>query len=256
MLRAKQLAGSMAALAVIGVVATVVGLSVFSASGQTGDEAELRGALKRPHPATNDSEKPAPQTYVKTYYVGDLIIPVKRGTIPVTVAKMPAEVKVDLTPVIDLITSTVAKGTWTIRDGRGHRMIIDGKQVELKDGVATPKTVGAITPFFLSISLIVRHTAEVHDEVADLLRKLRRLQESWQPPEQTHDPKSAPRPMARLPIAMSASGTSLTSSARRSRTCPRTRTDTRPSIPDPARARPGAPAGFSRRTRRITIGLG
>ena len=54
------------------------------------------------------------------------------------------------------------------------------------------RRVGAITPFFLSISLIVRHTAEVHDEVAHLLRKLRRLQKSWQTPEQTHDPKPAP----------------------------------------------------------------
>ena len=35
----------------------------------------------------------------------------------------------------------------------------------------------AITPFFLSISLIIRHTAEVHDQVADLLRQLRRLQD-------------------------------------------------------------------------------
>src|SRR5262249_34778719 len=37
--------------------------------------------------------------------------------------------------------------------------------------------VGSITPFFLNISLIIRHTAEVHDDVVDLLRQLRRLQD-------------------------------------------------------------------------------
>ena len=36
---------------------------------------------------------------------------------------------------------------------------------------------GAIVPFFLSISLIIKHTAEVHEQVADLLRQLRRLQD-------------------------------------------------------------------------------
>src|SRR6185369_4110705 len=30
---------------------------------------------------------------------------------------------------------------------------------------------------FLNISLIIRHTAEVHDDVVDLLRQLRRLQD-------------------------------------------------------------------------------
>ena len=37
--------------------------------------------------------------------------------------------------------------------------------------------IGSITPFFLSISLIIRHTAEIHDQIADLLRQLRRLQD-------------------------------------------------------------------------------
>ena len=36
---------------------------------------------------------------------------------------------------------------------------------------------GSITPFLLSISLIIRHTAEVHEEVAELLKQLRRLQD-------------------------------------------------------------------------------
>ena len=42
---------------------------------------------------------------------------------------------------------------------------------------APERPPGAIIPFFLSISLIIRHTAEVHEQVADLLRQLRRLQD-------------------------------------------------------------------------------
>ena len=34
----------------------------------------------------------------------------------------------------------------------------------------TPEPVGSIMPFFLSISLIIRHTAEVHGEIEDLLQ--------------------------------------------------------------------------------------
>ena len=44
-------------------------------------------------------------------------------------------------------------------------------------GWGQTQPIGSITPFFLSISLIIRHTAEVHDQVADLLRQLRRLQD-------------------------------------------------------------------------------
>ena len=201
---------------------------------------------------------PVPGTGAKFIVGGDALRARRDAGVPVpgTGAKFIVGPTLDLIPVIDLITSTVARGTWTVDVGRDQATIINGRLVETKDGAATPKTVGVITPFFLSVSLIVRHTAEVHDEVANLLRKLRRLQESWQPPEQTHDPKPAPRPTASLPIAMPASAISWTSSARRSRSCPGTVSEGRHSIPDPARARPGAAAGFSRRTGRIAIDLG
>ncbi len=46
---------------------------------------------------------------------------------------------------------------------------------------STPKRQpGAIVFLFLSISLIIKHTAEVHEQVADLLRQLRRLQDFLQ----------------------------------------------------------------------------
>ncbi len=83
-----------------------------------------------------------------------------------------------MTPVIDLITSTVARGTWTVNDGREQELTITGVPVKPGSGATRSRTVGTITPFFLSISLIVSHTPEVHDEVADLLRKLRRLCDS------------------------------------------------------------------------------
>ena len=45
------------------------------------------------------------------------------------------------------------------------------------DADEPPTLPGSITPFMLNISLIIRHTAEVHEEVVDLLRQLRKLQD-------------------------------------------------------------------------------
>ena len=57
-------------------------------------------------------------------------------------------------PLIDLIQSTVAAESW--------------------DTVGGP---GAIRPFDTNLSLVVSQTQEVHDEIADLLEQLRRLQD-------------------------------------------------------------------------------
>jgi type II secretory pathway component GspD/PulD (secretin) len=90
--------------------------------------------------------------------------------------------KIDFGPLINLITSTIAPGTWS-RDhtpmgmgesaGYGQGAAFGGGGL---DGDANPP-VGTITPFFLNISLIIRHTAETHDEIVDLLRQLRKLQD-------------------------------------------------------------------------------
>jgi RNA polymerase sigma factor (sigma-70 family) len=175
-LRAKQLASSMAALAAIGIVAAVAGMSVFSASGQTRGPIERRrideaGRRVGPEPVA---------TFVKTYYVGDLILakPIPSATIQAGDTTTTSQPWVDMSPVVDLITSTVAKGTWTIHDGRETELTAPGAPVTPGPGDARSKTVGRITPFFLSYSLIIRHTADVHDEVANLLRKLRRLLDS------------------------------------------------------------------------------
>ncbi|AGA29272.1 type II secretory pathway, component PulD [Singulisphaera acidiphila] len=90
--------------------------------------------------------------------------------------------KADYGPLIQLITGTIAPNSWKINDvgggdsSSGYGM---GGGFGAGDGggLDTTTPIGSITPFFLSISLIIRHTAEIHDQVADLLKQLRRLQD-------------------------------------------------------------------------------
>ncbi len=89
---------------------------------------------------------------------------------------------VDLMPIIQLITTSIAPGTWNIQDGYGHAVppaygMGGGFGGDQGGGIDNARQPGAIVPFFLSISLIIKHTAEVHEQVADLLRQLRRLQD-------------------------------------------------------------------------------
>ncbi|MEO6809983.1 MAG: type II secretory pathway, component PulD, partial [Isosphaeraceae bacterium] len=83
-------------------------------------------------------------------------------------------------PLVQLIKATIAPGSWKNSNG----MAPAGGAYGLGAGLggddadaAADTAVGSITPFFLNISLIIRHTAEVHDDVVDLLRQLRRLQD-------------------------------------------------------------------------------
>ena len=71
------------------------------------------------------------------------------------------------------------EGARRLRPGRvGRLMAWVAASAAIRGAVSTPSaSLGAIVPFFLSISLIIKHTAEVHDQVADLLRQLRRLQD-------------------------------------------------------------------------------
>ncbi len=161
------------------------------------------------------------QTYPKTYYVGDLIMPPDNtptdlmskmiaepgkpqslatpGMTPgmmtqtdsrMTQTGMPLSAThesrphVDMMPIIQLITSSIAPGTWRVNDTNGQDVSANygmgggfGGAGGDAGGIDTNRPPGAITPFMLSISLIVRHTSEVHEQVADLLRQLRRLQD-------------------------------------------------------------------------------
>ena len=95
--------------------------------------------------------------------------------------------QVDMTPLIQLITTSIAPGTWQVQDSAGQDVSsaygLGGRRssavvlVARRRYRAPERPPGAIIPFFLSISLIIRHTAEVHEQVADLLRQLRRLQD-------------------------------------------------------------------------------
>lgn len=87
---------------------------------------------------------------------------------------------VDMAPLVRLIMRSVAPGSW--------RVIEDGNDVTAAyglggglggdaDAAAAQNPPGMITPFFLNISLIIRNTAEVHEQIEQLLRQLRRLQD-------------------------------------------------------------------------------
>ncbi len=85
----------------------------------------------------------------------------------------------DMMPLINLITNTIAPGSWRVTDSTGKSENAYGMGGAFGGGGndADPAQPGSITPFMLSISLIIRHTAEVHEEVAELLKQLRRLQD-------------------------------------------------------------------------------
>ena len=154
------------------------------------------------------------KTLPVTYYVGDLLMPPKSaqsasgvpsaanpsspdaaadaaaglgsttaGVNGVSVTKE-ARPEVDMTPLVQLITNTVAPGSWQVQDGSGQDVSSAyglgggfGGGAGGAGGIDENRPPGSITPFYLSISLIIRHTAEVHEQVADLLRQLRRLQD-------------------------------------------------------------------------------
>jgi RNA polymerase sigma factor (sigma-70 family) len=108
-------------------------------------------------PAQNANE-----AFPKTYYVGDVV-----GVAP-TVG---GQHMYDLTPLVDLIETTVAPGTWVVQDARGNELPPRAN----RRGVAASTRQNSIIPFFLSVSLIVKCPKEAHDEIASLLRNLRRL---------------------------------------------------------------------------------
>jgi RNA polymerase sigma factor (sigma-70 family) len=198
-MRVKKLVSLAAALVAVGALAVVVGVSGFPAAGQTGDAGDDPGAgtvAKGVQPLERASEKPGPETLVKTYYVGDIIMPRPLGP----GASAPNRRLVDMRPLISLITSTVARGSWRVFDGQGMTSAalgsdkgkaFNGRGNDITSQYVRPgrgrgdgpsRPVGSITPFFLSISLIVRQTPEVHEEVAELLRGLRRLLDSTENP--------------------------------------------------------------------------
>ncbi len=115
--------------------------------------------------------------------IGDSITTPQPSMGGTTVTKTPRQV--DFGPLINLITTSIAPGSWRLEDlNTGTSTPMGG--FGLGDGLgglggglggADEEQIGSITPFFLNLSLIIRTTAEIHDEVVDLLRQLRRLQD-------------------------------------------------------------------------------
>ncbi len=86
----------------------------------------------------------------------------------------------DFMPLINLIKASVQPGTWNDFHGSSDMNGAYGQGAGMAGGGAGGEPdaqIGTITPFYLNISLIIRHTAEVHDDIVDLLRQLRRLQD-------------------------------------------------------------------------------
>ena len=106
-------------------------------------------------------------TVSRPYYVGDLVL--LNGTVPTESNEPP---QVDMSPLIELIAASVAPGTWKGYDKRGKPKFVVFLQGNQGDD---EQATGSMTPFYLSISLIIRHTEEVHDQIGDRLRQLRRL---------------------------------------------------------------------------------
>ena len=85
----------------------------------------------------------------------------------------------DFQPLISLIKNSIAPGTWSDDHSPADLSGGYGQGAGGGGGGAggAPEGVGSIMPFYLNISLIIRQTSEVHDEIVDLLRQLRRLQD-------------------------------------------------------------------------------
>jgi len=164
----------------------------------------------------------AAKTYQKTYYVGDLVKPGNSDFDPKDQAAesqiIPAGMnptnpgfsnepafsngvttlkgnrpQADISPLIQMITTSVAPGTWKVIDmasqkdisgayglgfqGMGGMGMGGGGAGGAADLEGQTLPVGSVYPYFLGLSLIIRHTSEVHDEIVDLLKQLRRMQD-------------------------------------------------------------------------------
>jgi hypothetical protein len=99
------------------------------------------------------------RSIVKTYGVKDFLSPESQ------VGKTRKEDIEALLKLAKFLAGTVARGNWVIYDGNGERL----------DALEDDFEAGAIIPFIMSSSLIVRHTPEVHEEFGERLEQLRQV---------------------------------------------------------------------------------
>jgi beta-lactamase regulating signal transducer with metallopeptidase domain len=127
-------------------------------------------------PEAPDQPQSKQELYLVAYNVADLVVPVSNVLLdslkpmpplapnpaaapaflpppPSPRVQPPSTTVSDFDSLIELITSVVAPTTWEDADGPG-----------------------SIAPFEENLSLIIRQTEEVHEEIVDLLEQLRRMQ--------------------------------------------------------------------------------
>jgi hypothetical protein len=182
------MAAGLTALGALGLAiverAAAVGGSPIQESMPHGSDPDWRQVGPDGRPIGPKFAPPVIQTITKTYYVGDILEVARRlqagTTAPENQPQSEPGVRplIDMQPLIKLISSTIAPGTWEIRDQLVTNLEETATGIRASDREGKTggvKPMGAIVPFYLSISLIIKCTPEAHDQVASLLRGLRVL---------------------------------------------------------------------------------
>jgi RNA polymerase sigma factor (sigma-70 family) len=168
-MRIKKLALAGAGLVALGTLSLVianraaaVGDSPVQASVPGGDAPLVRQAGADGKALGSPKADLQTQFVTQTYYVGDLLGlagPSSKVSVP---GQPTTEVRpvVDMKPLTDFISSTVAPGTWRTGDLSAEARTSD---------------TNVMVPFMLSISLIIGCSPDVHEQVGNTLRLLRVL---------------------------------------------------------------------------------
>ncbi len=110
--------------------------------------------------------------YAKKYYVVDLLAAKLQAPAPSeNVPAVGTQRLYDLTPIIDLIETTIVPGTWVVQDGRGNEL----PPLVIPQGATATTRQNSMVPFFPSVSLIIKCPQVVHNDIARLLRNLHNL---------------------------------------------------------------------------------
>ena len=152
-----------AGLALGGMLAA--GMSLYAQSSP-------EGSPTSPVPGLAESTTADKGTIVRVYNVSDLAVdrteggPHPRETTTTATDRATITIdsssRADVAPLVDLLTSTVAPGSWTIS--------VPGYSLPFVE-----RAPGSIEFFPPNCSLIIRHTTEVHDEIVTRLRQIRRI---------------------------------------------------------------------------------
>ena len=225
-------------MAIIGVILLPLGAIVLAgvalALPQRGEMATPGAPRREPRirQARQETSIPPAGSLLKTYYVGDLI------GVEANSKHGQDQPMINMAPLMQLIESTIAPGTWRALDeglpaaslarpaeaiapgtlqaldegGKEIGIEADSGQVGTKGQTDPDRRIGTMTPFLLSVSLIVRHTPEVHEQVAKLFKCLRDYR--FQPVHSQSYNTSEDRVVAPAPIASGAQAAEHPANAR------------------------------------------